>query len=309
MNIRTSPLVQMADEAKRPTSWWLAWIVGAVMIVGGSIAGDAVGSLLLGNPGHADTLFQFKEFFIFGVTLLLLFLWLRFKEGRPFSSVGFRGSNPVGKLALGFLVGAVMMTVGVLVPWALGAYKSGASEHTNVGSSALVAVIPLLLVFLWQASTEEAVTRGYMLQMAGRQIPGWAAILGTSVFFSVIHMDFRPIVLLNIALYAVFASFIALGQGNLWLIAGIHAGWNYFQGNIYGLPVSGNTEASSLFAIGPASGSSDLMTGGDFGVEASIVGTVILLIACAIGYTYLRRANRTRTITLDAATSSANLAA
>ncbi len=82
--------------------------------------------------------------------------------------------------------------------------------------------------------------------------------------------------LINIALYAVFASFIALGQGNLWLIAGLHAGWNYFQGNIYGLPVSGNAEASSLFAFGPAAGSSDLVSGGDFGVEASLVGTADL---------------------------------
>ena len=37
MNIRTSPLVQMADEAKRPTRWWLAWIVGIVLVIGGLV--------------------------------------------------------------------------------------------------------------------------------------------------------------------------------------------------------------------------------------------------------------------------------
>ena len=296
MNIRTSPLVEMEGEAKRPSRWWLAWIVAAIVIIAGAAAGGAIGSVILGNPTETDTLYQFNEFFTFAGTMLLLFVWVRFKEGRRFSSVGFRGRNPVGKLLLGFVIGAVMMTVGVLVPWALGAYATGASVHTNLGSSALIAIIPLILVFFWQASTEEAVTRGYMLQVAGRQIPAWAAILGSSIFFSVIHLDFRPIVLINIALYAVFASFIALGQGNLWLIAGLHAGWNYFQGNIYGLPVSGNAEASSLFAFGPAAGSSDLVSGGDFGVEASLVGTAILAVACVVGFVYLRRASAARAV-------------
>ena len=48
-----------------------------------------------------DTLYQFVEFFSFGVTLVLLLLWVRFKEGRLFSSIGFRGRNPIGKLFLG----------------------------------------------------------------------------------------------------------------------------------------------------------------------------------------------------------------
>jgi hypothetical protein len=51
---------------------------------------------------------------------LALFAWVRFKEGRPFSSIGFRGENPVGKLFLGLLIGGGMMTVGVLVPWVMG---------------------------------------------------------------------------------------------------------------------------------------------------------------------------------------------
>ena len=97
-----------------------------------------------------DTLYQFVEFFSFGVTLVLLLLWVRFKERRPFSSIGFRGRNAIGKLFLGFVIGAVMMTVGVLVPWGLGHYVTGGSVHTNLGSAALTAVIPLVIVFVLQ---------------------------------------------------------------------------------------------------------------------------------------------------------------
>lgn len=289
MNIRTSPLVEMTHGAKRPTRWWLGWIVAVVIILAGGIAGQSLGSVLLGNPQEQDTLYQFNDFFGFGATLLLLFLWVRFKEGRPFSTVGFRGRNPIGKLLVGLVIGAVMMTTGVLVAWVTGQYGTGLSVHTNLGTAALLPIAILLFVFFVQASTEEAMTRGYMLQIGGRDINGWAAILGASIIFTAIHPGITPVAGLNIALYAVFASFVALGQGSLWLIAGIHIGWNYFQGNIFGIPVSGNPTASSLFDFGPTQGSNDLVTGGTFGLEASLIGTLILVIALAVAFLSYRR--------------------
>ena len=292
MDIRTSPLVEMATEAKRPTRWWLGWIVAVGIVVVDGAGGQAIGSAILGSPEPADSSYQFEEFFSFGLTLVALLLWVVLKEGRPFSSLGFRGGNPVGKLALGVVIGALMMGVGVLVLTLMGQYEAGASQHTNVGSAALALLLPLAVVFLLQASTEEAVTRGYMLQIGGLQLPGWVAIIATSVIFSVLHVGASPIALLNIALYALLASFVALGQGSLWLICGLHAGWNYFQGNIFGVPVSGNAEANSLLAFGPSEGSSDLLSGGDFGIEASLVGTVILVIAAVVAFVAYRKAEQ-----------------
>jgi membrane protease YdiL (CAAX protease family) len=259
-----------------------------IIIVGGA-GGQAIGAAVLGSPEPEDSSYQFGELFSFGFTLVALALWVVVKEGRGFSSLGFRGGNPVGKLALGVGVGALMMGAGVLALTVLGQYESGVSEHTNLGSEALVLLLPLAVVFLLQASTEEAVTRGYMLQIGGLQLPGWVAVITTSVIFSVLHVGASPLALLNIALYAVFASFVALGQGSLWLICGIHAGWNYFQGNIFGVPVSGHSEANSLLAFGPAEGASDLLSGGDFGVEASLVGTLVLAIALVVAFVSYRR--------------------
>lgn len=289
MDIRSSPLVQMAEEAERPTRWWAAWLVSVVMIMIGLTVGSGIGSVVLGSPEKDDALYQFTELFMFGTVAVLLFAWLRVKERRAFSSVGLRGANPVGKLALGLVIGAAMMATGVAVPWALGEYELGASAHARSGGEALVWLLPLLVLFVLQGSTEELVTRGYMLQVAGLQIPGAAAIAGTSVIFSVIHLAFAPIPLFNTALYAVFVCFVALGEGGLWLVCGIHAGWNYFQGNVFGLPVSGNPEGTSLLDFGPVSGSSDLVTGGDYGVEASLVGTAVLLVALAVAVGYFRR--------------------
>lgn len=90
-------------------------------------------------------------------------------------------------------------------------------------------------------------------------------------------------------LYAVFVCFVALGEGGLWLVCGIHAGRNYFQGNIFGLPVSGHPEGTSLWDFGPVSGANDMVTGGNFGVEASLVGTGVLVVAVVLAITYDRR--------------------
>ncbi len=232
--------------------------------------------------------YQYTEAFVFGATLIGLALWVVLKEGRSFTSVGFRGA-PFGRLLAGLGIGAAMMSVGVGIATVLGQYSRGASQHTTTGSSAILSLLPLLLLFILQGSTEEAITRGYMLQMGLRQLPGWVAVVASSVLFAVIHLNFRPLALINITLYAIFASLVALEQGSLWLVCGIHAGWNYFQGNVYGLPVSGHPEATSLFAFGPTPGSIDVLSGGTFGVEASIIGTVVLAIAALVAFMRLRR--------------------
>lgn len=305
MDIRASPLVEMAEEAKRPTRWWSGWIVAVLILMIGATVGQGIGSAVLGSPGPDDPMYQFEEFFSFGFTLVALLLWVVGKEGRPFSSLGFRGGNAVGKLAAGVVIGALMMGVGVLALTVVGQYEAGVSEHTNVGSQALALLLPLAVVFLLQASTEEAVTRGYMLQIGGRQLPGWVAIIAPSVIFSVLHVGASPLGLVNIALYALFASFVALGQGSLWLICGTHAGWNYFQGNIFGLPVSGNPKANSLLAFGPAEGSSELLSGGEFGIEASLAGTVVLVIALVLAFAAYRRAEVARQTSAGVALISA----
>ena len=289
MYLELNPLVRLTEEAKRPSSWWLAWLATIVIIVGGGIVGSIIGTMLLGNDPTSSS-HQYSELFVFGFTLLALFLWVQIKEGRQLTTVGFPSGGGVLKFLQGLAIGAVMMTLPVLFLLATGEYAPGESEHSVLGLAALLPVLPLLAVFAVQGSTEEAVTRGYMLQMGARQLPGWVAILGSSILFAVIHVNFDPLILLSLTFYAIFACLVALQQGSLWLISGIHVGWNFFQGNVFGLPVSGHPRAAALFSIGPTDGSNDIMSGGDFGVEASLPGIVILVLALIIAW----RAFRTR---------------
>jgi hypothetical protein len=63
--------------------------------------------------------------------------------------------------------------------------------------------------------------------------------------------------------------------------------------------VSGNPEANSLFAFGPAAGSNDVLAGGKFGVEASLIGTIVLGVAVIISFVYYRRQAASRMADID----------
>ena len=292
-----SALVEAAAEAVRPTRWWLAMLLS--IVVGVIIVGAVVETVYTGLvPNVSGSLqAQMLELFTNAGTLLALWAWLRFKERRAFSSVGFRGGRAIPKFLAGIAIGAGMMMLCVAVLLGLGQYQVVAAPAGGAsGSVAIVPVLLLALVWTVQSSTEETVMRGYLLQTSARQLPGWLAILAPGVLFSAVHFATEeplPIAGLNILIYALFVSFIALRQGSLWLACGIHTGWNWFQGNVFGLPVSGNAYNTGVFHLGPKASSSPWLGGGAFGPENSLVVTAVWGAALLLAYVYFRKAQRT----------------
>lgn len=295
--VRSSRLIRMADEARRKVPWWIAWPATLVIMLGAGAAGSQLGQMALGNPPDGSPLSQYIEVFAFGLTLLAMFLWVRVVEGRRFRTLGFTSARTGWKkLGLGFLLGGAMMGAGVAFGLLSGQLTFGASAHALIGWESLLPLIPLVFVFILQGTTEETLTRGYMLQTSARGMPGWLAIVASSIVFALVHLSFEPIILTNIVLYAVFACLVALRQNSLWLIAGLHAGWNFFQGNIFGLPVSGHGYATSLMDIGPSSHSADALSGSTFGIEGSLFGTIVLGTATLIALiVFLRRPRQSAT--------------
>ena len=95
--------------------------------------------------------------------------------------------------------------------------------------------------------------------------------------------------MINILLFALFVSFIALRQGSLWMVCGIHIGWNWFQGNAFGVPVSGSAPWDvALFRFGPTDTAQNWLSGGTFGPEGSFIVTAIWLLALMVSYYYFR---------------------
>jgi uncharacterized protein len=295
MNLKTSPLIRYAGEAKRPTPWWLGGIVATFLVILGPMIVvmmiyPVVILAISGKPLElGSVLGQVQEIFTNAAALGVLVLWVVFKEKRPFSSVGLRGTRVVSRFLLGVLGGAVLFLIPVAILVASGQYHVVDAGTRTSGLSALLPVALLLAVWIVQATTEEIVFRGYLLQIHGQQLPAWLAIAITSVGFALIHFSFRPLPLINISLVAAFFSFVALRHGSLWMVAGLHTGWNYVQGNILGIPVSGGSRQTSLLFMGPAQGAPDWLTGGAFGIEGGAAATVVLVVVTAWSYLAFRK--------------------
>jgi hypothetical protein len=139
-----------------------------------------------------------------------------------------------------------------------------------------------LLIFGAAAAFEEALFRGYILQTFARSGLAWFAILLTSAFFGAVHLN-NPnadyLAAANTTLAGVWFGVAYLKTRDLWFVWGLHLFWNWMQGSVFGIEVSGLTEIvqSSLLKEmdhGPA-----WLTGENYGIEASVACTIALIVS------------------------------
>ncbi|CYV92484.1 CPBP family intramembrane glutamic endopeptidase [Streptococcus suis] len=213
------------------------------------------------------------ELLAFAFISLAIILWARFVEKSPWLGLGIRKKGALKDFLLGWGIGAAMLITCVLLMWGLGAI-----EFTSIQFSTKLVGEFLILVLAWsiQGTTEELLTRGWMFSSlaAKHNIP--VGILVSSLFFSFLHLGndgISLIPLLDLTLFAILACLVMLKTGNLWVIGGLHAAWNCFQGNVFAFPVSG-TQAGQAFIAVETSGP-DWLSGGAFGVEGSVISLLI----------------------------------
>ncbi|WP_105157713.1 CPBP family intramembrane glutamic endopeptidase [Streptococcus suis] len=213
------------------------------------------------------------ELLAFSFISLAIILWARFVEKSPWLGLGIRKKGALKDFLLGWGIGAAMLTTCVLLMWGFGAI-----QVTSFQFSANLVGEFLILVLAWsiQGTTEELLTRGWMFSSLAAKYNIPVGILISSLFFSFLHLGndgLSLIPLLDLTLFAILASLVMLKTGNIWVISGIHAAWNCFQGNVFAFPVSG-TQAGQAFIAVETSGP-DWLSGGAFGVEGSIISLLI----------------------------------
>jgi membrane protease YdiL (CAAX protease family) len=215
--------------------------------------------------------------------LPLTFAFRRLLDGRDLVSLGFRrGRGWTLDLLLGLALGGGQMLLTFGVEWLGGWLSVGLLDRTAL-MQGLAAGATATVLFALVALSEELIFRGYLLVNLRDGIGPLAALLLSSWLFGAFHLlnpNSSLLALVNIALAGLALGYSWLITGNLWLPMAYHLSWNFFQGPVFSLPVSG-VRYGGLLAVSDQ-GTAPLFTGAAFGPEGGLVGTLALLSAFPI---------------------------
>jgi membrane protease YdiL (CAAX protease family) len=163
---------------------------------------------------------------------------------------------------------------------------------TESGLSPGPAALLSLTFYFTVAAIEEFTFRGYQLQnlsegLAGQRLGAQAAIVAalllSSAIFGLLHAtnsNATATSTLNITLAGVLLGLPYILTGELAISIGLHLSWNFFQGTVFGFPVSGSVPSRRLLI--PEQSGPTLWTGGAFGPEGGLLGTVATVIGCVL---------------------------
>ncbi len=222
-----------------------------------------------------------------GAAGALLGYWalVRLTERRPVGELSARAALP--ELTVGLALG-VGMVVAVLGTAALtGAYS--VARVRDWDSRLLVPLTEMALVGV----LEELLCRGILFRITEKALGSWAALVLSGLIFGTAHLPGAGAGLLAIAIAVLAGAFFAVAYmltRRLWLCIGIHVAWNYTLGTVFSVAVSGRE--SRGFVEGTLHGPAWL-TGGAYGLEASVLTLIVFLL---VGGILLHAAARTGSV-------------
>ncbi len=216
------------------------------------------------------------------------YVLMRFLDKRRFVSIGLLlNKRAFIDLIWGWLLGFAMLTVAVGSMWVLGYEEITLSP--NGAEYLLLGFLGNILLYIAVGFNEEILFRGYIFQAFIEGTNKWIPLVTLSLLFGFAHFgnpNFSWFGFANIVLAGVLLSLAYIQTKSLWLPIGIHIGWNFTQGYIWGLPVSGTTVVMPL-TISQETGP-DLITGGTFGPEGGAACTLVCIAACLFVWKFFK---------------------
>lgn len=216
--------------------------------------------------------------------LLAGWLCLRFLENLPFRSLGCWFTRGWFRdLILGCLIGSGTLLIAIGIAWAFGGF--GFRVNRDHGMAPVLITLGVSLVVLTLAGAfEEVFFRGYMLQTFARAGFGEAAVVLTAVLFAVAHTGNEGAGVLstiNTALAGIWFGAAYLKTRNLWFPTGIHVVWNWMQGAVFGIEISGIRDLTTAPVLRELDAGPSWLTGGAYGIEGSVACTFALIVSIA----------------------------
>lgn len=206
------------------------------------------------------------------ITILIAWIFRRYIDRKSFVSMGFELKGKGKDILYGLLVGFLLISLGFVI-----LRLSNNLEVISIQFSAKI-VFGGFFFFVIAAMVEEIVFRGYILNNFMDSFKNkYIALLLSAILFALIHgmnPNLSILGFINLIVAGITLGITYIYTKNLWFPVFLHVSWNFFQGTIFGFEVSGSNFNSIIQqkVIG-----NDLITGGDFGFEGSIIITVLLI--------------------------------
>ncbi|MCP4685584.1 MAG: CPBP family intramembrane metalloprotease [bacterium] len=280
----SAPPVIPSSPAEEPPTVAQGWLRGLLFLLAYIVLSSVVGIvvfLALGigsefeiNFAMVSTTGLLIQFSTLAVTVLLVWLFRFGLDRRSMGSLGFHfGSQEKRDLLTGMLLGIGLIGFIFLILWSSGQIVVGALSFP-IEAICLQVALGVMVAF-----GEEISMRGYLLNNLLQSAHRYLALVLVSVVFVAFHAanpNLSWVALINIFLAGLLLGIYYVHRRSLWFPIGLHFTWNLFQGAVFGSPVSG-LEFEGIFSFEPVG--NDLVTGGEFGLEASLLTTAVMVLA------------------------------
>lgn len=290
-------MVKESAQAQKGKFWMLEILLFLVVFFATDIAMEAVSSILtylfgyngaVAATGSLSSDIQIIISKALNIVILLgVCLFCKVVQKRKMTTLGFYKQDAVKEYLIGLLGGFACFSLAVLFSAALGGIRLEVSPSFSAQPIKVIGIFLCFVIgFVFQGMSEEVLCRGYFLVSYARRYPVYAAILANALLFTSFHLansGLSAVALINVFSFGIFMSVYFVRRGNIWGISAFHTIWNAVQGNFYGMRVSGNDNGSSVFTTTPVP-DKELLNGGDFGLEGSIIVTFIFVIGILVLY-------------------------
>jgi len=277
----------ISSDEPRLRAGWRLFLQTLLFIIFGAIVFIAADFLNLG--GEIDSIFgQILSFIVYTGSVYVARRWL---DKRSFESLGltlnrqalidtFAGIG-VTFVQMGFIY-AVLLGLGWLT------FEGFAWQFDPI-STVITSTLTFFVVFIFVGWNEELLSRGYHLQTIASGFNLFWGVMISSAVFGLLHLGNPNATWVSAA--GIFFPGIYLAYGyirtkQLWLPIGLHIGWNFFEGVVFGFPVSGLDiyALTRIEVTGP-----ELWTGGAFGPEAGLIVLPSLVVGGILVYWFTRK--------------------
>ena len=276
---------------KKFLAFWLCYIAGLFLAEGIVILLHfACGkNMLVGDVFDAQTitLIKYYGYFIMAGVTLVYWRWI---EKKPLSEMGL--TRNFGTYFIGVIASMILLALCVATIILTGSMKyQGLFEHIDISMIAL-----LIGGFIIQGANEEILCRGMVLHTLKEKTSVWIAVAVSTALFIMPHLSslfdggfvYGVIGIANLVLISIIFSLLTLRFKSIWAACGLHSFWNAILYCILGLNLSGNGETvTAVFHV--QSVGKNILNGGEYGIEASLITTVVLALTAAVFWNHYRK--------------------